>query len=82
MALGAFEAVELRSGEVKEVGGFFQGEVVLEAKRLEALGEVFFRQQDEAEEGGGVVGGEFVIDLLGCPSTSLRIYASLRGEAP
>lgn len=82
MALGAFEAVELRSGEVKEVGGFFQGEVVLEAKRLEALGEVFFRQQDEAEEGGGVVGGEFVIDLLGCPSTPLRIYASLRGEAP
>lgn len=62
LALGAFKAVELAGGEVEEVGGFLEGEVVLEAEGAQALGEVSGRAggDDESEEGVAVVGGEFV----------------------
>ncbi len=61
--MGGFEGVEVREGEVEEVGGVLESETVLEAEGAEALGEVAFRHEDEAEEGAGVVGGEFLLEL-------------------
>ena len=79
-AASGFEGVEVREGEVEEVGGVFESETVLEAEDAEAVGEVAFRHEDEAEEGAGVVGGEFCKGV-GCPSTPLGISASLRERA-
>jgi hypothetical protein len=59
--------VEVREGEVEEVGGVLESETVLEAEGAEALGEVAFRHEDEAEEGAGVVGGELLGELLAQP---------------
>ena len=54
-------------GEVEEVGGVLEGEVVLEAEGAEALGEVAFGHENEAEESAGVVGGELLGELLAQP---------------
>ncbi|MFQ5778375.1 MAG: hypothetical protein ACE5IP_10255, partial [Terriglobia bacterium] len=81
--------MEFRGGEVEEVGGFAQGEVVLETEGAEASGEVVGAPtgsrpgglEDEAEEGVFVVGGEFLLELAADvrrPSTELRVSAELR----
>jgi hypothetical protein len=66
--------VEVREGEVEEVGRVLESEAVLETEGAEALGEVAFRHENEAEESAGVVGGE-LCKGVGCPSTSLGISA-------
>ncbi len=63
MTLAGFEGVEVGEGEVEEVGGVLESETVLEAEGAEALGEVAFRHEDEAEESAGVVGGELLLEL-------------------
>lgn len=76
--------MEVGEGEVEEVGGVLESETVLEAEGAEALGEVAFRHEDEAEEGAGVVGGE-LCKGVGCPSTPLGISAPQKaplGSAP
>ncbi len=82
--MGGFESVEVREGEVEEVGGVLESEAVLETEGAVALGEVAFRHEDEAEEGAGVVGGE-LCKGVGCPSTPLGISAPQKaplGSAP
>ena len=82
--MGGFEGVEVREGEVEEVGGVLESEAVLEAEGAEALGEVAFGHENEAEEGAGVVGGE-LCKGVGCPSTPLGISAPQKaplGSAP
>lgn len=82
--MGGFESVEVREGEVEEVGGVLESEAVLETEGAVALGEVAFRHEDEAEEGARVVGSK-LCKGVGCPSTPLGISAPQKaplGSAP